>query len=245
MPWTSAINRARPWGAGHEDPRHPGLPWTQPLLPAQGHPPARRPRRAGGVSDRTPAGVRRPASRPDPDPPRAHLFLRGARRLRPPDDRGRGDLARPRPGARRDRAAVPGRHSGLLRQDAQPRPAGRPVPRDLQLRGGVGRPARGGARPGADPPPAAPRARAGRPGGQYRVICSYGEESVGLRAGELALELILHLLPPERPAHDPAPFDFAAELERFIRLAQRRAFGPSTASLVNAAEQRAPPARRA
>ena len=79
------------------------------------------------------------------------------------------------------------------------------------------------------------------PAGQYHVIYSYEEESVGLRAGELALELILHLLPPERPAHDPAPFDFAAELERFIRLAQRRAFGPSTASLVNAAEQRGIP----
>jgi cyanophycin synthetase len=76
------------------------------------------------------------------------------------------------------------------------------------------------------------------PTGQYHVIYSYEEESVGLRAGELALQLILHLLPPERPAHDPAPFDFAAELESFIRLAQRRAFGPSTASLVNAAEQR-------
>jgi cyanophycin synthetase len=76
------------------------------------------------------------------------------------------------------------------------------------------------------------------PKGQYHVIYSYEEESVGLRAGELALELILHLLPPERAAHDPSPFDFPAELERFIRRAQRRAFGPSTASLVHAAEQR-------
>jgi cyanophycin synthetase len=76
------------------------------------------------------------------------------------------------------------------------------------------------------------------PKGQYHVIYSYEEESVGLRAGELALELILHLLPPERAAHDPSPFDFPAELERFIRRAQRRAFGPSTASLVQAAEAR-------
>lgn len=76
------------------------------------------------------------------------------------------------------------------------------------------------------------------PSGQYHVIYSYVEESVGLRAGELALELILHLLPPEREAHDPSPFDFPAELERFIRRAQRRAFGPSTASLVQAAEER-------
>ena len=76
------------------------------------------------------------------------------------------------------------------------------------------------------------------PAGQYHVIYSYEEESVGLRAGELGLELLLHLLPPERAAHDPSPFDFPAELERFIRRAQRRAFGPSTASLVHAAEER-------
>ncbi len=76
------------------------------------------------------------------------------------------------------------------------------------------------------------------PKGQYHVIYSYDEESVGLRAGELGLDLILHLLPPERAAHDPSPFDFPAELERFIRRAQRRAFGPSTASLVHAAEER-------
>jgi cyanophycin synthetase len=79
------------------------------------------------------------------------------------------------------------------------------------------------------------------PAGQYHVIYSYAEESVGLRAGELGLELILHLLPPERAAHDPSPFDFPAELERFIRRAQRRAFGPSTASLVHAAEERGIP----
>jgi cyanophycin synthetase len=76
------------------------------------------------------------------------------------------------------------------------------------------------------------------PTGQYHVIYSYEEESVGLHAGELGLELIRHLLPPERAAHDPEPFDFPVVLERFIRLAQRRAFGPSTASLVKAAEQR-------
>jgi cyanophycin synthetase len=46
------------------------------------------------------------------------------------------------------------------------------------------------------------------------------------------------VLPPERAAHDPAPFDFAAELESLVRLAQRRAFGPSTAALVHAAEER-------
>ncbi|HSG40260.1 MAG TPA: cyanophycin synthetase, partial [Thermoanaerobaculia bacterium] len=76
------------------------------------------------------------------------------------------------------------------------------------------------------------------PRGQYHVIYSYDEEAVGLEAAELGLKLILHLLPPEREAHAPGPWDFQAELESFVRLAQRRAFGPSTASLVRAAEER-------
>ncbi len=75
------------------------------------------------------------------------------------------------------------------------------------------------------------------PRGQYHVIYSFEEESVGLRAAELGLRLIRHLLPPERAAHDPEPFDFPAELTSLVRLAQRRAFGPSTASLVRAAEE--------
>ncbi|HEY9420411.1 MAG TPA: cyanophycin synthetase, partial [Thermoanaerobaculia bacterium] len=76
------------------------------------------------------------------------------------------------------------------------------------------------------------------PPGQYHVIYSYDEEAVGLEAAELGLTLIRHLLPPEREAHLPGPWDFNAELESFVRLAQRRAFGPSTASLVRAAEER-------
>ena len=76
------------------------------------------------------------------------------------------------------------------------------------------------------------------PAGQYWVIYSYDEEAVGLHAGELALCLIRHLLPPARAAHDPAPLDFQAELESLVRLAQYRAFGPSTGSLVRAAEDR-------
>jgi cyanophycin synthetase len=76
------------------------------------------------------------------------------------------------------------------------------------------------------------------PLGQYHVIYSYEEEAVGLEAGELALKVIRHLLPPEREAHLPGPWDFQAEMEDFVRMAQRRAFGPSTASLVRAAEER-------
>ena len=76
------------------------------------------------------------------------------------------------------------------------------------------------------------------PEGQYYVIYSYVEEAVGLEAGRLAVRLIHHLLPPERMDHDPSPFDFNAELERLVRLAQRRALGPTTAALVRAAEER-------
>ncbi|HEX2645163.1 MAG TPA: cyanophycin synthetase, partial [Thermoanaerobaculia bacterium] len=76
------------------------------------------------------------------------------------------------------------------------------------------------------------------PEGQYHVIYSYEEETVGLEAGELGLRIIRHLLPPEREAFDPSPFDYDDELATLIRLAQRRAFGPSTASLVRAAEER-------
>jgi cyanophycin synthetase len=78
----------------------------------------------------------------------------------------------------------------------------------------------------------------GLPRGQYHVVYSFLEESVGAAAAELGLRAIHHLLPPERAAHDPQPFDFAAELESLVRLAQRRAFGPSTAALVAAAEER-------
>ena len=55
----------------------------------------------------------------DPDPARARLLLRRAGRLRAPHDRGRGDLAGARAGARRHRAPVPRRHAGQLRQDAR------------------------------------------------------------------------------------------------------------------------------
>ncbi len=81
----------------------------------------------------------------------------------------------------------------------------------------------------------------GLPKGEYHVVYSYVEEAVGLAAADLGLSLLRHLLPPERAAHDPSPFDFGAELEALVRLAGRRAFGPSTAALVRAAERRGIP----
>jgi cyanophycin synthetase len=78
----------------------------------------------------------------------------------------------------------------------------------------------------------------GLPKGQYYVVYSYIEEEVGLAAGDLALRILRHLLPPEREDHDPSPFDFTSEFEKLVHLAQRRALGPSTAALVKAAEER-------
>ncbi len=76
------------------------------------------------------------------------------------------------------------------------------------------------------------------PRGQYHVIFSYEEEAVGLEAAQVGLRLLLHLLPPERAEHLADPYDFQADLEDLVRVAQRRAFGPSTGSLVRAAEER-------
>ena len=79
----------------------------------------------------------------------------------------------------------------------------------------------------------------GQPG-RYNMVFEYKDESVGRESSALALKLLLSLLPREisvdgRPEDD---WDFAEERDRFIRFAQSRALGPSTASLVNAAEER-------
>jgi cyanophycin synthetase len=82
----------------------------------------------------------------------------------------------------------------------------------------------------------------GKPG-HYTMVFEYEDEAVGCAAGELALELLHSLLPEAlRPAGAPGPeWDFEEARDRFIRNAQRRAFGPSTASLVRAAEERGIP----
>ncbi|HNP35313.1 MAG TPA: cyanophycin synthetase [Woeseiaceae bacterium] len=79
----------------------------------------------------------------------------------------------------------------------------------------------------------------GKPG-HYNMVFQYKEKSVGLESSDLALKLIHSLLPEEiRPSNTPdRDWDFAAERDSFIRYAQRRALGPSTASLVKAAEDR-------
>src|SRR5437867_5840844 len=80
---------------------------------------------------------------------------------------------------------------------------------------------------------------AGEPG-QYHIVYEYEHPEVGLEAGRLGLTLLHHLLPAElRPEGALEPdFDFRARRDDFIRFAQRRDLGPSTASLVRAAEER-------
>ncbi|MEE2886998.1 MAG: cyanophycin synthetase [Planctomycetota bacterium] len=78
--------------------------------------------------------------------------------------------------------------------------------------------------------------------GVYDVVYEYEDEEVGVEAGRLALTLLHSLLPEElKPSGEdavPEGFDFVVERDEFIRFAQRRALGPSTASLVKAAEER-------
>jgi cyanophycin synthetase len=80
---------------------------------------------------------------------------------------------------------------------------------------------------------------AGEPG-HYYVVFQYEQAEVGLEAGRLALALLHSLLPdPLRPADAlPPGFVFSAQRDEFIRFAQRRALGPSTAALVRSAEER-------
>lgn len=77
--------------------------------------------------------------------------------------------------------------------------------------------------------------------GRYHVVYEYEEERVGTAAGDLALKLIHHLLPADLRPKDVTvepTFDFKKELVELIDYAQRRQLGPSTASLVRAAEAR-------
>ena len=74
--------------------------------------------------------------------------------------------------------------------------------------------------------------------GQYDVVYEYESRDVGLEAGRLALALLESLLPPELRSRDTEGFDLEEARDDFIRFAQRRALGPSTASLVRAAMER-------
>ncbi|MFT4531971.1 MAG: cyanophycin synthetase [Thalassolituus oleivorans] len=76
----------------------------------------------------------------------------------------------------------------------------------------------------------------------YNVVYQYKQRDVGIAAGELGLRLLTHLMPSEVQqaigADIDDDFDFADEMNGFVRMAQKKEFGPSTGSLVKAAEDR-------
>jgi cyanophycin synthetase len=76
--------------------------------------------------------------------------------------------------------------------------------------------------------------------GVYHVVYEYEEERVGLEAGLLAHQLLEQILPDKLRTADviPPDFDLRAEIRSLIRYAEDRQLGPSTFSLVHAAETR-------
>ena len=77
--------------------------------------------------------------------------------------------------------------------------------------------------------------------GVYSVVYEYAQREEGIAAGELALKLLDSLLPAELRNATDAGWNWEEERDGFIRYAQRRALGPSTASLVKAAVDRGIP----
>lgn len=78
--------------------------------------------------------------------------------------------------------------------------------------------------------------------GHYNMVYAYIHRDVGLAAYELAVKLLIHLMPKDVQKQTgielEEDWDWDEELSSFIKRAQRHAFGPSTASLVAAAEER-------
>ena len=84
--------------------------------------------------------------------------------------------------------------------------------------------------------------------GQYNMVFEYKQRDVGLEAARIAHQLLLHLLPEDLQSQlkdeIEEDFDFEERRDDFIRFAQRKELGPSTASLVRAAEEREIPWQR-
>ena len=77
--------------------------------------------------------------------------------------------------------------------------------------------------------------------GVYSVVYEYAQREEGIAAGELALKLLDSLLPADLRTATDDSWNWEEERDGFIRYAQRRALGPSTMSLVRAAEERGIP----
>ena len=86
------------------------------------------------------------------------------------------------------------------------------------------------------------RTRSSGPVGEYNMVFQYKQREVGLEAARIARQLLLKLLPDELKQEFSneieKEFIFERERDDFIRFAQRKELGPSTASLVDAAEKR-------
>ena len=81
--------------------------------------------------------------------------------------------------------------------------------------------------------------------GQYNMVFQYKQRDVGLEAARIARQLLLSLLPDdlkqELVSEIDSDFHYTEERDEFIVFAQRKELGPSTASLVSAAEERGIP----
>jgi cyanophycin synthetase len=81
--------------------------------------------------------------------------------------------------------------------------------------------------------------------GQYNMVFQYKQRDVGLEAARIARQLLLGLisedLKQELVSEIDSDFNYEEERDEFIVFAQRKELGPSTASLVNAAEERGIP----
>lgn len=86
------------------------------------------------------------------------------------------------------------------------------------------------------------RTRSAGQTGVYNMVFQYKQRDVGLEAARIALQLLLSLLPDalkqEFSSEIDADFNYEEDRDEFIVFAQRKELGPSTASLVNAAEER-------
>ena len=87
------------------------------------------------------------------------------------------------------------------------------------------------------------KTRSAGPPGIYTVVYEYAQRDEGIAAGDLGLRLLCSLLPVALRPEGSVPDDWNWQEARdeFIRFAQRRALGPSTSSLVRAAEHRGIP----
>ena len=78
--------------------------------------------------------------------------------------------------------------------------------------------------------------------GHYSMVFQYKQRDVGLEASDLARNLLISLMPEniqdQLDTKLSDDFDFSDTLANFIRYAQRKELGPSTQSLVDAAEKR-------